>query len=154
MAADPEALVIRTNVVFGPEQVGKNFVYQLVRKLKASESMNVPSDQKNTPTYNRDLADATKQLVEAGAVGVFNVGGPEVLGRVEFAEVVADCLGLDKKPIVPLTTENNGQAALRPLDSGLSLEKVQAIIPGWQPRSVRDALAHWIANPRGKLLGA
>lgn len=27
------------------ERVGKNFVYQLVRKLKAGDSMNVPSDQ-------------------------------------------------------------------------------------------------------------
>ena len=45
LAADPAALVIRTNVVYGPEAVGKNFAYQLVRKLKAKESMSVPDDQ-------------------------------------------------------------------------------------------------------------
>ena len=45
LEADPSALVIRTNVVFGPESVGKNFVYQLVRKLRAGERMNVPEDQ-------------------------------------------------------------------------------------------------------------
>ena len=45
LGADPGALVIRTNVVFGPEGVGKNFAYQLVRKLKAGDAMNVPSDQ-------------------------------------------------------------------------------------------------------------
>lgn len=75
LAADPEALVIRTNVVYGPEGNGKNFLYQLCRKLQAGESMNVPVDQVGTPTYNRDLALATKLLVEADAKGIFNVGG-------------------------------------------------------------------------------
>ena len=53
-------------------------MYQLVRKLTAGEGMSVPVDQVNTPTYNRDLAEATKLLVEAKAVGLFNVGGSEV----------------------------------------------------------------------------
>ena len=70
-----------------------------------------------------------------------------------FAEIVAGAMGLDKGPITAVTTSNAGQTALRPLDSGLTLEKVQAAIPGWKPRSVVDALAHWAANPRGKPLG-
>ena len=41
LPADPTALVLRTNVVYGPEKVGKNS-HQLVRKLKGGESMNVP----------------------------------------------------------------------------------------------------------------
>ena len=39
--------------------------------------MNVPSDQVNTPTYNRDLAAATKKLLESGASGLYNIGGSE-----------------------------------------------------------------------------
>jgi dTDP-4-dehydrorhamnose reductase len=39
--------------------------------------MNVPSDQVNTPTYNRDLAAATKMLLESGASGLYNIGGSE-----------------------------------------------------------------------------
>eukprot|EP00966_Prymnesium_polylepis_P117423 2713945-Prymnesium_polylepis.1 len=46
----------------------------------------VPPLQVNTPTYNRDLADATKHLIEVGASGLFNVGGPDVLGRAAFAD--------------------------------------------------------------------
>jgi len=111
------------------------------------------SAQVNTPTYNRDLADATKHLIEVGASGLFNVGGPDVLGRAAFADVIADAMGLDKRGIKPVTTSNAGQAALRPLDSGLTLDKTLATIPGWKPRSVADALADWAANPRGKPLG-
>ena len=61
------------------QAVGKNFVYQMVRKLAAKEKMPVPHDQLNTPTYNRDLADATKLLVEADASGIFNVGGEYII---------------------------------------------------------------------------
>ena len=156
LAADPTALVLRTNVVYGPEKVGKNFVYQLVRKLKGGESMNVPEDQVNTPTYNRDLADATKRLVDAGASGLFNASGAEVLGRAALADAVLGALAaapaaglpkLDKALVKPVTTSNAGQAALRPLASGLTLTKLQAAIPGWKPRSVRDAIADWVASP-------
>ena len=45
LAADPDALVIRTNVVWGPEGNGKNFIYQLCRNLEAGKVMNVPLDQ-------------------------------------------------------------------------------------------------------------
>ena len=131
-------------------------MYQLVRKLKGGESMNVPEDQVNTPTYNRDLADATKRLVDAGASGLFNASGAEVLGRAALADAVLGALAaapaaglpkLDKALVKPVTTSNAGQAALRPLASGLTLTKLQAAIPGWKPRSVRDAIADWVAKP-------
>ena len=184
LSADPDALVIRTNVVYGPEGLGKNFIYQLCRKLQANETMNVPSDQVGTPTYNRDLAIATKLLVEAKASGVVNVGGAEPLGRLAFAEQAVAALNelrggaasgggkrqkasngaaagggggggatLDAKLLNGVTTSNAGQAAKRPLASGLTLDKAYSLIPGWKPRSVKEALADWVANPRGKPLG-
>ena len=62
LAADPTALVIRTNVVYGPEGNGKNFVYQLCRKLQAAEGMNVPGDQVRgaaglVPAHRRPRSD-------------------------------------------------------------------------------------------------
>jgi len=29
----------------------------------------------------------------------------------------------------------------------------QALLKGWQPRTVDEAIKHWVANPRGKTLG-
>jgi len=148
--------------VYGPETVGKNFVYQLARKLAAGESMNVPSDQVNTPTYNRDLAAATKMLLECGATGLYNIGGSEVLARTDFGHAVIDALNarpgataksLDKSLIIPVTTSNAGQAALRPLDSGLKLDKLNAALPGWKPRTVKEAINDWLERPMGKPLG-
>ena len=156
LAADPTAIVIRTNVVFGPESAGKNFVYQVARKLRpgSTEEMRVPEDQVNTPTYNRDLASATKMLIEAGASGVYNVGGAEVLGRVAFTKAIVENLNelvgpqtLSTEMLTPVVTSNAGQAALRPLASGLKLEKAYKEIPQWRPRPVAEALRHWMDNP-------
>ena len=163
LGANPGALVIRTNVVFGPEAAGKNFIYQLCRKLQAKEGMDVPVDQISTPTYSRDLADATKLLVEANASGLVNVGGCESLSRLAFAEAACAALNdlrkgevtpvLDPKLLTGVTTSHVGQAAKRPLVSGLTLDKAYALIPGWKPRTVKEALAHWMAHSRGKPLG-
>ena len=160
LAVAPDAIVIRTNVVYGPEGNGKNFLYQLCRKLQAGETMNVPVDQIGTPTYNRDLAEATKLLVEAHCSGIYNVGGSEVLGRLAFGEMAVAALNslvgtmkLDAKLLNGVTTSNAGQAAKRPLSSGLTLDKTYAAIPGWKPRTVPEALKDWISNPRGKPLG-
>jgi len=161
LKADPTAIVIRTNVVFGPEGAGKNFIYQLCRKLQAGETMNVPCDQVNTPTYNRDLAAATKLLVEANASGILNVGGCEVLGRYDFAIAAVAALNklrpgvapMDASLLTSVTTSNAGQAAKRPLASGLKLDRVQSLIPSWKPLTVHEALVNWLTSSRGKPLG-
>jgi len=164
LAADPSALVIRTNVVFGPEGAGKNFIYQLCRNLQAAKEMKVPTDQINTPTYNRDLAACTKLLVEANASGVYNIGGSDVLGRYDFARAACVVLNelrpgtvLDASLLTGVTTSNAGQAAKRPLASGLKLDKTQASLLAagvvWKPRTVQEALKDWVTNPRGKPLG-
>ena len=85
MAADPDALVVRTTVVYGPEEQGKNFAYQLAQRLAAGEAMMVPEDQVSSPTYNRDLAAFSVALVDAGTRGIYNVVGPETVDRLTFA---------------------------------------------------------------------
>jgi dTDP-4-dehydrorhamnose reductase len=85
-----------------------------------------------------------------------------VLGRTDFGHAVVDALNarpgatakpLDKALIKPVTTTNAGQAALRPLDSGLKLDKLSAALPGWKPRTVKEAINDWLDNPMGLPLG-
>ena len=47
---DDSALILRTTVVYGPEQEGKNFVYQLVRRIVGNKGMLVVDDQRSSPT--------------------------------------------------------------------------------------------------------
>lgn len=64
---------------------------------------------------------------------------------------------LDASLLTGVTTSNAGQAAKRPLASGLKLDKTQASLLAagvvWKPRTVQEALKDWVTNPRGKPLG-
>ena len=70
---DPNALVIRTSGVFGPELQGKNFVYQLGRNLLQGKKMQCATDAYGCPTYSRDLAALTIGLLGAGVSGTFHL---------------------------------------------------------------------------------
>src|ERR1700744_5559988 len=102
--------------------------------------MSVPEDQISTPTYNRDLAQTTLGLVDAGASGVFYVAGPEVLGRLEFAQLVAETLELDASLLQGVETAELGQAARRPLWAGLDTAKLVRMYPALRMRSLAESL--------------
>ena len=139
-AENARTLVIRTTVVYGPEPQGKNFVYQLTRRLRAGERMRVPSDQISSPTYNADIAHASVELVTRGLTGVFNVAGSTVLDRHAFARLACEIFGLDAGLIDPIATSELNQRAARPLRGGLRLDRIRAAT-GLTPRSAREGLA-------------
>ena len=109
----------------------------------AGDSFRVPEDQISTPTYNRDLANATLRLVEAGATGVFNVCGPELLSRLQFAVYAARFWGLDTGLVSGVPTSGLVQRAPRPLNAGLLIDKLQNIYPEVRMRGLADSLSDW-----------
>jgi dTDP-4-dehydrorhamnose reductase len=143
LAAHPSALIVRTNVVFGPDRQRKNFLYTLQRLLSAGTVMRVPTDQLSTPTYNEDLALATIALANAAHSGLFNISGHELLSRYDFALLAADILALDASLIHPVTTADLNQRAPRPLHGGLRIEKLLAALPALKIRSTAQAIQDW-----------
>ena len=149
--ADPAALILRTTVVYGPEEQGKNFVYRLAAHLHEGSEIRVPADQISSPTYNRDLASASVALVVQGMTGIVNVAGPEILSRSAFAERIARALDLDPAPIRAVPTSSFGSgSAPRPLRAGLRVDRLAEC--GIGLRNVETAIRDWIDHPRGKAL--
>lgn len=116
LAADPDALVIRTNVVYGPDPQDKNFECQLRQKAQSGEEFAVADDQFNNPIHNSELAVRSLLLVATGAKGVQHVGGPDVLSRYEFAKLLCARHGWSVT-LRPQRTFH--RVAKRPLRSGL-----------------------------------
>lgn len=123
--ATGRGLVCRTSGVFGADPQRKNFVYQLVDRLRAGQVFDVPSDQLITPTYAPALADAVVRLVRLGHRGVFHVAGPHILGRMDFAQIVAEAYALPAELLRPRLTKELGLAAPRPLRCGLEVDKLR-----------------------------
>jgi dTDP-4-dehydrorhamnose reductase len=140
LAAHPGALIIRTTVVYGPDPGQKNYVYSLLRSLSAGTAIRVPEDQISTPTYNRDLIGTTIGLVKANATGIFHVCGPERMGRLQFAQKVAVKFCLDPSLLLGVPTAELGQAAPRPLQAGLTIQKLCNRHPALQMRTVAESL--------------
>ena len=155
---DPDALVIRTSGVFGPELQGKNFVYQLCRNLTQGRKMKCATDAFGCPTYSRDLAVAAVGLLEAGVSGIFHCVGNSSLSRFDFALRVAKCWGLntnclegtDSHQMYLENLRNLGFAAKRGKYFGLSISKLQGILPdNFRMREIEEALIHWKTNQFG-----
>jgi dTDP-4-dehydrorhamnose reductase len=140
-------LTIRTSWVFGPERQGKNFAYQLLGTLAEKRPMVCPADQVSSPTYGPDVAQVAVLLAEGGASGLIHVVGPEVMGRVAFAQAIAGAFGHDPNLVVGKPTAELGQEAPRPLDGGLLTRRLDAAQPG-----VMRPLAAALQDFRGKLL--
>ena len=112
--------IIRTNVLYGATQFGRpDFVKWVYNSLSEKKSIKIVQDQYNNPTYIDDLSSAIAKVIEFNKEGIFNIGGAEVLSRLDFTYKIADYFGLDKSLITPILTSDLNQPALRPLNSGL-----------------------------------
>ena len=143
LEAHPGALVIRTNVVVGPDPRRKNFLYTLARVIGTRQPMNVATDQYSTPTYNEDLARAAVLLSDGGHTGLFHVSGPQCVSRWEFAQEAAEILAYDAGLLHPCTTAELRQKAPRPLRAGLRCDKLLAALPHLALRNVTETIQSW-----------
>ena len=156
---DPNALVVRTSGVFGPELQGKKFVYQLCRNIAQGRKMVCATDAFGCPTYSRDLAAFTIGLLEEGASGIFHCAGNLCLTRYDFAMRIANCWSLDtscvegktSNDIYLNTLKRMGFAATRGKYFGLSISTLHGVLSDkFIPRDMDDALMHWRTNPLGE----
>jgi dTDP-4-dehydrorhamnose reductase len=128
LEANPRTVVVRSQVVYGPEPQGKNFVYQLLRRLAAHETMRVPVDQIACPTYNVDLAAASMELVERGLAGIYHVAGRDALDRHAFARLACEVFWLDATRLLPVKTADLSQRTRRPLSGVLRTDRARATL--------------------------
>lgn len=69
----------------------------LVRRLRNSAPMPVPSGVYRSPTYAWDYAQRLCELIAQEAQGIYNTAGPEGLGRREWLELLARSFGCSEE---------------------------------------------------------
>ena len=135
-AAAENHLIIRTSSLFGTSvsRKGWTFPEMVRRKLAAGEHMRVVSDQVMAPTYTKDLAARTLELLEAGATGTFNVAGGGRCSWYDLAVASAELAGLPAD-IEPVSAGAFPAKARRPSFSVLRSPRMEA--GGFAP------MRHW-----------
>lgn len=138
LAANPDAIIIRTSWVFSSH--GNNFVKTMIRLMKERDSLNIVGDQKGRPTYAKDLAFASIQVlnaINAGATikGIYHYANTGETTWFDFAQKIKELAGLDCQ----LTAINSDQfptPAKRPAYSVLDTQKIEKElnldIPHWE----------------------
>ncbi|MFQ6676413.1 MAG: dTDP-4-dehydrorhamnose reductase [Fidelibacterota bacterium] len=122
-------VIFRTNILYGASTRSRaNFVQWVVQSLQESRSIRVVDDQWGNPTWTGGMAEAIRMAIILNATGIFNYGGAEFLSRFDFARAIARVFDLDGSLILPVSTRQLGQAAPRPLRSGLATAKIEEVL--------------------------
>lgn len=129
--------VVRTSWLFGI--AGKNFVKTMKQLFSEKDKISVVDDQRGSPTYTVDLANALA-LIGAGLLagkpyeGIWHVTNSGVCSWFELARAIAELTGA-RTEIEPTTTEALDLPAPRPHNS--ALQNLRWRLEGMTP------LRHW-----------
>ena len=139
LAGCSNTLVVRTSWLYG--HAGSNFVKTIMKLAAERPFLEVVGDQRGCPTNADDLAQALKDLAGSDLRGICHVTNSGDCTWHEFAEAIVGLTGFSV-PVRPITTEQMGRPARRPLYSVLAqgrLGTVRKFLPHW-----KDALAKFI----------
>lgn len=132
--------IIRTNVLFGSTNSNKlDFAGWVQMKLENNEQISIVDDQINNPTSIMDLVNGIALLVESQRIGIYNIGGKDLLSRYEFALRIAKFYNLPVHLIKRIKTIDLNQPAPRPLKSGLLTLKAEIDL-NYKPHSIEEVL--------------
>lgn len=141
LAACPRTLIVRTSWVYGIH--GHNFVKTILKLSAQAPELRVVSDQRGSPTYAYDLAVIIGSLIDRGVNGLIHAGGEGMCSWYELACAIVKSVQHSCR-VVPISTDESGRPAVRPLFSALSPSRLHLYdlhLPPWQ-----DGLRRFIAE--------
>jgi len=139
LAADPDALVIRTSAFFGPWDE-HNFVTIALDHLGRGLPFRAAGDAVVSPTYVPDLVNASLDLLIDGERGVWHLANGGEITWSRLAHDAAQAAGVSTRGLEEVSTEELDLPAPRPQFSALGSEKGGSLAP------LADALARYLAE--------
>jgi dTDP-4-dehydrorhamnose reductase len=138
LAANPDSIIIRTSWVFSSH--GNNFVKTMIRLMKERDSLNIVGDQQGRPTYAKDLASASIQILNTlnqgvPVKGIYHYANTGETTWFDFAQKIKELAGLDCN-LTPINSDQFPTPAKRPNYSVLDTQKIEKElnlnIPHWE----------------------
>lgn len=125
LAANPKALVIRTQWLFGPGR--RDFVDAILPKLEGAEPVPVVNDQIGCPTFTVDLASRViDSLLDSDINGVLHLVNKGSVSWYDYTLAIQEILGTNAH-IVPVSSDGFKRLATRPKNSILSSVKIDSM---------------------------
>ncbi len=136
-------IIIRTAWLYGPG--GPCFPQTMINAAKARKPLKVVDDQIGSPTFTYDLADATLDLLDHNAAGLWHLTNSESVSWHGFTAAILEEFGL--KAELSTTTSAEWKklrpaSAIRPAYSVLDVEPFRQLT-GRPMRAWREALCDY-----------
>lgn len=139
-AADPDALILRTNFFGWGPAYRSSFSDHILRALRAGRGPALFEDVFFTPILMEDLIETAHALCDRAATGVFNVAGDMRLSKYAFGLQLAETFGLDSRRITATRLSDRPDLAKRPLDMSLDSDRLVGVF-GRHPAPLAAGLA-------------
>jgi dTDP-4-dehydrorhamnose reductase len=142
----PDFLLLRTQWLFGAP--GRNFALSVLARAEKEEELRVVSDQRGSPTYTRDLAEAVQRLLDAGARGIFHFSNEGETTFYDYAAFLLAHAGVSRARLSAISSRDlprEAYPAPRPAYAVLSKDKYRRVT-GVIPRKWEDAVTDFLRN--------
>jgi dTDP-4-dehydrorhamnose reductase len=131
MLAHPEALLVRTSLIYGGHEPG---IHErlVLDTLDGLHDIAFFSDEMRCPVQVTDLADAVLELAAMKHMGVLNVAGADVVSRYEFAQLIAAAHGRSADALRSARSATSGERRPRncALDSSVAQQLLRTSLRG------------------------
>ncbi len=128
--------IVRTAGVYG---LGHNFVRTMLRVGRERDSLKVKDDEYVSPTYARDLAEATHEIIGEEDYGIHHVTNAGSCSWFEFAEEIFTLADIEVE-LTPVPSEQYPLPAARPKNGVLATDGAPRL------RHWREALADYLQH--------
>lgn len=133
LQARPEPwLIARLSKVVSGDRNIHSVLGQWVNDICDGKLMRSATDQVISPLHVDDIAAALIELAEKGHTGIYHVAGPEAISRYDLNKLLVGCIqAVDpdvKATVEPCSLRDIKFLEQRPLDTSLSIEKLQRVL--------------------------
>jgi dTDP-4-dehydrorhamnose reductase len=143
-------VVARVSLLFGPSLTDRpGFFDQQLSALAAERPITLFEDEWRTPLGFLTAAQGLLALARSEHTGVFHLGGPERMSRLEMGRRLAAYLGYVGAEIVPASREH-ASGEPRPRDVSLASERWRALFPALAWPRFEEALEEMGMLGRGE----
>lgn len=142
--AAKRSYVIRTSCLYG--RFGENFLTRLIANAKKEKTINLPDDLIGSPTYAKDLAMATKAVLDRNPpFGLYHIVNTGSCSRYEWAKTFLTEIGA-KIDIQPVPFSKINYKAPRPRFTALAPDRIKTF--GISMRTWQDALKEYVRDTK------
>jgi dTDP-4-dehydrorhamnose reductase len=137
------ALIVRLAKVVGTMSSRSDMLENWMDAFESGDVIRCARDQIFSPVQIDDVVASLIRLAEGGHTGLFHLGGPTVLSRLDLLETLLREVQRHRRPIADIVACNLRELPFeepRPLNSSLSADKLSASID-WQCRDMKSTCA-------------